>query len=279
VLDARLIPTSRRIGGETARAAYVHQPTDGIFTVNDLIAGERLLLAAGLIQREGDDLSPTRPIGHLDVEELLAAYLACRRPIWLEAAAAEGELAAELIPADAGRTLEGALPDPEVREALLMALAQTFSDEERRRIGDTAERAVVADLRAQLSALGREDLAGSVRRVSELSDQLGYDVTAPYLNGAGKRRIEVKGTTTLGQVVSFHLSRNEANVAVRDPDWYLVLCRVDGDDAEIVGWTTGQALEPMLPTDSAFGRWDSAAIRTDVGMFVPGLPPVAREGA
>ena len=243
VLVARLIPASGRIGAETARAAYVHQPTDGIFTVDDLIAGERILLAARLIHRDGDALELIRPLDHLEVEELLAAYLASQRPLWLEAAAAEGELAAELIPPEAGRTLEGALPDPEAREALLIALARRFSDEEAKRIGDVAELAVVAELRTQLRDLGRDDLAARVRRVSELSDQLGYDVTAPRVDDAGTRRVEVKGTTTLGHVVTFHLSRNEANVAIRDPDWHLVLCRVANDDAKILGWVAGSVLE------------------------------------
>ncbi len=42
--------------------------------------------------------------------------------------------------------------------------------------------------------MGRSDLARDVRRVSLLSDQLGYDVNAPRVAGP-PRLLEVKATT------------------------------------------------------------------------------------
>jgi hypothetical protein len=77
-------------------------------------------------------------------------------------------------------------------------MGRRFSDADARRTGDLAEAHVTKACRAQLSGAGRDDLAALVRRVSLTSDQLGYDVTAPRLDGS-TRRLEVKGTRMSGQ--------------------------------------------------------------------------------
>lgn len=149
-----------------------------------------------------------------------------------------------------------------------------FSDADAARIGDLAEAHVTEAFRLQLDNAGRTDLAALVRRVSLNSDQLGYDVTAPRLDGSA-RRIEVKGTRTPAQSLLVVISRNEAKVAARDPKWFLVVCRVATDDSVVVlGWTTSALLEPRFPLDrTERGGWLSADVPIDELELTPGLPP------
>ena len=63
-------------------------------------------------------------------------------------------------------------------------------------------------LKAVLRALGHHDLARAVRRVSLVSDQLGYDIRAPHIERP-PRLLEVKATTSVANdVFSCFVSRN-----------------------------------------------------------------------
>jgi hypothetical protein len=164
-------------------------------------------------------------------------------------------------------------PDPLEREAFLLKLGRRHSEEELREVGELAESHVEVEVRTQLIFQGRGDLAQRVRRVSLLSDELGYDVTAPRLDGSD-RRLEVKGTRGEGSVVRIVISRNEANVGLRDPDWALVVCRVGRNQiVSTLGWTTGPAIASQLPSDpETGGKWDSATLYLDVQELQPTLP-------
>lgn len=266
------------------RAAYPRQPSEGLFTVNDLRAAESDLIGLGLLELDGGlivgapslELATSAPQG--DLTALVALILNAIRPVWLQGVEQDGEFAPEAIPDDALNVLRSAIPDPDEREALLLSLARRYSAEQAKRIGDQAEIAVVEALRAELTAAGRPDLAARVRRVSLISDQLGYDVTAPQPDGR-TRRIEVKGTTLPSTgTATFHLSRNEATVAMRDPSWSLVLCAVQPSATSIEGWIDGSALEGILPSDGASSVWESARIGLERGQFTLGLPELPREG-
>ena len=84
--------------------------------------------------------------------------------------------------------------------------------------------------REELTDLGLEDLAAGVRCLSEISDQLGYDVVAPRLGG--KRRLEVKTSARQGDgLFHFYISRSEIDVGLRDEDWALVACHMQDGGA------------------------------------------------
>ncbi|HEX7197788.1 MAG TPA: DUF3883 domain-containing protein, partial [Candidatus Limnocylindria bacterium] len=162
--------------------------------------------------------------------------------------------------------------DPARREELLLALGRRFDDAARREVGAAGEDLVVAHARAELASLGYPDLARNVRRVSLVSDQLGYDVAAPRVSG-GDRLLEVKATT--GNRGEIFLSRNEATVGLRLKDWALVVCAVDDVDARtgsVLGWCRGTDLRPLLPTDAPGGSWQSVAIELDRLPLQAGLP-------
>lgn len=262
-----------------ARASYGLVPYGGIYRSEDLAVGEQVLIAAGLLREVDGMFIPRRglhDIAHASdtdgCEALLAAFLASRPPLWLLAATAEGIVIDELIPDEAHDTLQDVM-DTAARDALLLAMGRRFSDEARSVTGNIAEDFVEDRCREELRAAGAPILAEAVRRMSEYSDQLGYDISAPRLDGS-TRRIEVKGTRSGGEAIVIFISRNEAERGLRDRNWSLVSCRVAGDDSvELVGHLAGPALKCYLPLDPhPEGRWQSARIELPAELFAPGLP-------
>lgn len=264
--------------------AFVRTPTDGVYSANDLSAGEGLLEEARLCHSTdgrvefAEALAPLLGLDETAASEvLLDRLLEARHPLWVSAVAGTGVLAPELMPDHAERELSEIITDPARREAFLLALGRRFTDEDRRRVGGLAETYVTLACQEELREAGRPDLCPQVSRVSLLSDQLGYDVTAPHDTG-NPRRLEVKGTRSQSATVTIHLSRNEADTGLRDPDWYLVLCRVStDDDVELVGWSPAEHLKSHLPTDpETGGAWQSTEIQIDTAELTAGLPPWRR---
>lgn len=125
----------------------------------------------------------------------------------------------------------------------------------------------MAECKAELADAGRPDLIDQVRRLSLRSDQLGYDVTAPRLDGT-TRRMECKGSRLSGPEFRFFLSRGEAERALADPRWSLVACRIDHRDAcTVIGWCEGSTVVGLLPDDSESARWQSVEINVQESVF------------
>jgi hypothetical protein len=262
-----------------ARQAYRRLPSDGVFAFRDFVAGEDALIAESLVRLDRGRLVVTDSLCTLvDLSDdsfcraVLTKFLDATRPLWILAAAGDS-FAPENIPDDAAGSLRLLYPDPIEREAFLLKLGRRHSEEELREVGELAECHVETEARTQLIFEGRGDLAQRVRRVSLLSDELGYDVTAPRLDGSD-RRLEVKGTRGEGSVVRVVISRNEATVGLRDPAWTLVVCRVGRDKTvSTLGWTAGSEIANQLPSDpETGGKWDSATLYLDVQALKPSLP-------
>jgi hypothetical protein len=107
-----------------------------------------------------------------------------------------------------------------------------------------------------------------------ISDQLGYDVIAPRLDGSS-RRIEVKATRRLAWRGEVYISRNEFEVGLLDPDWSLVVVEVDAEDMpSLLGWCPAEALVAKMPADRHhLGRWNSVRLLQAEGVLSSGLPP------
>ncbi len=269
------------LGSTTAdarREMYRRLPTGGLLGIDDLAAGEALLVQLGLLQRgpvpgelvASPGLTVVAVLPHDQAWALIVrtALTAGAGP-WAAAVLAGPEPDYNAVPDAARRLLEGLNPDE--REAALLAAARRADLEGHADAGERGEVLVVRSARAELEAAGRPDLAQQVQRVSLISDQLGYDVNAPTLDGR-TRRFEVK---TAGRVLRVHLSRTEADVGVRDPAWALVVCSFTGHDDElaVAGWCRGDELLPLLPTDThPRGRWADVILALPPGMLHPGLP-------
>jgi hypothetical protein len=254
-----------------AHESYWHKATGGLFAPPDLERGQRLLVDCGLVEERNGTLYP-----RAELQQILAgaaddavAAIYCR-------AVEQGAEDVVWSSDESSAELAQLIPDPARREELLLALARRFDDAERRLIGAIGEEVVVTALRDELASLGYPELGRSVRHLSLESDQLGYDVSAPRVTGT-TRLIEVKATTALvDDVVSIHLSRNEAETGLRYRDWALVVCLVterERREGEIVGWQSAAALASALPVDSEGGRWEVANLTIDVSKLLPGLPP------
>lgn len=262
------------------RDSYLRLPTGGLYYLEDLILGEQLLVQSGLVRQARNVLYPSQQLECIlglreeDASEvLLSVVLSAHPPLWSYGAQGKNEVFPELIP-DADRdALAEIIPDPERREGLLLALARRYDPHANIELAGAGEELVVAECRAQLEDAGRKDLANHVRRVSLISDQLGYDVVAPTLAG-GTSRMEVKTTASGSEAIRVLISRNEAEFGLRDPSWALVVCRSDPDDCLCIsGWCRGNALKPLLPIDKhPRASWASAMVSLQPGFLTLGLP-------
>ncbi len=259
---------------EAARAAYRLRPGDGVLRCADLVAGERLLLRAGLLRADGDGLRSTPALAWLR-DESAAQMLLCSR--CLRAAPPSWLLHGDDPPPPDAAILAELFPDAGQREALLHGAGQGRADA-RARLGARGEKHVAAVCRDELHRLGRPDLAGRVVRVSTVSDLPGYDVLAPAPGGP-PRHLEVK-TTTRPAPHAF-LSRHEAEVGRRDARWSLVFCRATADGAvSVLGWCPAAALADLLPHDAPGPtRWASVELTLPPDRLRPGIPPGACGGA
>ena len=206
------------------------------------------------------------------IESLFAFVFLSEPPLWLRGATSGEIVRTEQIPDSDLESVQKIFPDPARREAFLLGLGNTFSNEERSRIGSEGEVLVEKALREQLQQAGADTLASEVTRVSLVSDQLGYDITAPRLDGSS-RRVEVKASSRSGLFFSFYLSRNEATVAQRDEDWFLVAAKIQESEQAIVGWCQAAAFVEHLPKDQERGRWESVSVTLPSSIFTAGLPP------
>lgn len=95
-------------------------------------------------------------------------------------------------------------------------------DARNRIVGEAGEQIVLGYERGKLAAAGRKDLASAVEWVSKTQgDGLGYDIASFTVEGA-PRQLEVKSTAGYA-TTPFYISRNESQVAERNPDsWRLV---------------------------------------------------------
>lgn len=252
--------------------SYWRHATGGTFPPADLRSGERLLVACGLVEEREGLLHPRPELLELlsgTTDDAIAHITHCT----LAADTTTGEM--PTAPSDPH--LVELVPDPGRREELLLLLKRRFDDIRRREVGAIGEELVVASARDELNELGRTDLAREVRHVSLQSDQLGYDISAPRINGP-PRLLEVKATisSTSDNEVVVYLTRSEIEVGLRYPEqWALVVCHVTsvGDRrGDVRGWSHAAALATMLPTDSHSARWETAAVRVSLELLEPGLP-------
>jgi hypothetical protein len=268
---------------QDAHDSYRTLPLAGRLDLADLLYAEELLISHRLVARDDERLIPDQRLCGLcqldesiALELLLAAILEQSAPLWLRTAAAGHELRDELIPEVAETLLASIIEDPAQREAFLLARGRKVEAEQRAAIGALGEEAVVAAAKAQLIQLGRHDLADQVAQVSLISDELGYDVTAPRLTGS-TRRLEVKTAGAAGSSVTIFLSRTEASVGLADANWSLVVCELQADaDASVVGWVSATSIQDQLPVNQhPEGRWESARLRLLVSSLNDGLPPAS----
>jgi hypothetical protein len=270
--------------GEPRDAARAHWPglaLGGEVDFADLHSALDGLLSCGLVIEKDNRLVPVPRLaalceqGPADTDEaLLAEVLDAERPPWLRLSAlADGSLATELIPDETFGAIGSVFDSPERREAFLLARARKVEADRLAEIGRVGEEEVLRVAQEELVAAGRPDLAARCRHVSLISDELGYDVTAPTLGGR-TRRLEVKAVGSTGDSAAIIMSRNEYETGAVDPDWALVIVRVRGEERLVLGWLRADRLVRLVPVDRcSLGNWQAARVTLAIGDLLPGLPP------
>ena len=258
-----------------ARGAYRVYPSDALYPPEDLRIGERLLLDCGLLMQRDDYLYPTEQIAELIALDEDAAVACLFAEAAVEGTRGTRDVDGDQLGVAVDQVSEGLKLGPDQRDALLLALGRRFDDVKRRELGSRGEDLVVAMARDELDALSRHDLALRVRRVSTISDQLGYDVIAPKVSGTRHLEVKTAGRANPG-LFRFFLSRNEHAVGAWDQAWALVACETAGiDDLRLLGWCRASVIEPYLPVDSVGGSWTGAEVELPITSLEPGLPPTA----
>ena len=251
-----------------ATASYWNHAIGGSFSPRYLGVGDRLLVDCGLVIEKDESLFPTKTLlnlldGTVDDARAVVLIHALRR------------LRQTLPVLAKPSVIDAVVCDPSRREEVLLALGQRFDDQYRKMLGDIGERIVLEQVRSELAELGYDHLARATRQVSLLSDQLGYDISAPRIAGAD-RLLEVKSITqAFSDRIIIFVTRNEINTGLKLRDWFLVVCKIDDVDralGDVVGWCIGGDLIDLLPQDAPLGSWDQARIELPAKRLTPGLP-------
>lgn len=257
---------------DEVRESYWRHATGGSLPPSDLVAGEQLLDACGLVIRQDGRLIPKPELSEiLDGTPEDAAFAIAYRLVTANRGVVVGGSS------DMG--VESLFPDALERERFLVMVGQHHDEVLRRELGSIGEEVVVTTAREELNRLGRKDLAKEVRRLSLQSDQLGYDVSAPRVDGPS-RLLEVKATlmdvASESDTVVCHLTRNEIRIGLQYPDqWALVVCGVidvQSRTGAVVGWIAAVPIYEMLPVDGPRAAWEVAQVRIPRENLSPGLP-------
>jgi len=268
---ARVIGTDRARVID-ARESYWRRADGGILSPADLGIGEELLIASGLaIQQDAYLVITSECVGLLAANRDELAAVLCLRAI-----AERSNLSTE--EEELAHDMEHLFDDEALQRQVLRSIASLYDGARLAEIGTIGEELVLSRVKMELVALGHQNLADQVRWVSQLDDSAGYDIAAPYIGG-GERLLEVKSTNVDGDVITIHLSRNEAETGMIRRDWLLIVCRVTSVESRlgvVLGWMTVKDIESRFPVDSSGGKWESVAISLDVHELVPGIPGSAR---
>jgi hypothetical protein len=265
-----------------ARESFRRLPSNGVFGSSDFDSAQAVLGRVNLVSVQGDVLVVSESIAEIAAAArdgaahlLLDLILERSPPAWLPMAAAGNTLKTGAVPDGDLAAISSVLTDPDLREAILLRAARRHDAAHLVALGATGEEHVLACVRKELRDAGAPELADEVVQVSRISDQLGYDVLAPRLDG-GPRRLEVKATRRLRWRGEVFLTRNEFEVGLRDPDWALVVVEIDAAGTPtLAGWCRADRLEPIVPEDRhADGRWVSASLQQASALLSPDLPPI-----
>ena len=266
---------------EDLRTSFFSVPTGGRFSVNDFLHGLKILHTIGLVENVSGTLNALPALARYcemplngAIEQVVFSYIVDRRALWLYAGMLEdGAFASEVVPTDSLQWMDSLLGDRILRDEVLLAAARKVDAERKANIGLLGELAVISEIEASYRDRGRVDLDTSIRHVSMISDELGYDIQCSTVDGNSLRKLEIKTCSKVGDL-RVYLTRNECRRGLADPEWRLVVCTLKGDEVEVAGWCLIGHLTEALPLDGGKwrGRWETASLVLSTSQIVPGLP-------
>lgn len=273
---ARLIGLEA-VHGDEVESSFRSAATQGMYRIQDLRSGQSLLEALRLVHRDRETIYPDAALLEFSkcsedeaIQISLTRLLQATPPMWLTSAIQDGTVVYEYMPTLVVDYFDSVLSDLSRREALLLAVGCKYDADRLREVGLQGELAVLDACRKRLAQAGRQDLCNEVIHVSMISDQLGYDIVSPTVDGR-RVRIEVKSTGSLTDY-AVYISRLEAQMGHADEDWRLVFCRNRRDETHIVGHCGFSAIAPQLPCDRPPGQWSSTKLQLGILSLQPGIP-------
>jgi hypothetical protein len=145
-----------------------------------------------------------------------------------------------------------------------------FEYEILQRIGLEGEEHIVRELKSQIP----EAQHAEIYHASKIDDSLGYDIATPGLDASHKAVfLEVKTTTRNDRKIRFYLSRNEAEVASKMTNWFLVVVIKNFELLKTLGYLNFSEIVDYLPHDTnSNGKWETVSIVLPRDKFSLGLP-------
>ena len=136
-------------------------------------------------------------------------------------------------------------------------------------IGLDGEKFVVEFLRGQLDT----SLHSLIRHVSLIDDTAGFDILTPSHIPGTNFLLEIKTTTRPSEDFTFHLSRNEWNVAMQNSNWLLILVQRIAGKFSFFGYLDSKSLVGYFPRDShPKFQWSSTQGRLNLDDVFEGFP-------
>ena len=113
-----------------------------------------------------------------------------------------------------------------------------------------------------------------VVHISLSDDTRGYDLISPSISNSDLVVcFEVKTSSRLSEYFSCYLSRNEADVAARTMNWYLLAVENINGKHSLIGHLQFSDFAEWLPSDALqIGRWETTYLRFPKSKIRPGLP-------
>ncbi|WP_459957199.1 protein NO VEIN domain-containing protein [Nocardia sp. IFM 10818] len=170
----------------------------------------------------------------------------------------------EELPADVRAVAQGLSIEDEVAFSRLSAVWGKVDTDERLRIGNAGELAVVRLLTEAVPNT-------TVDHVASWSDGFGYDIAVSC--PTGEMHLEVKTTLRRGRL-SFYLSRNEFRVMQHDAAWSLLVVRLNAQlEPLALATVPNEWVATHVPLDrTALGKWQSCRLDVPPHVPVPGIP-------
>lgn len=113
----------------------------------------------------------------------------------------------------------------------------------------------------------------SIVHTSLTDDTAGYDINSPSVKMQGRILLEVKTSTRPGDDFTFHLSRHEWSTALRNPNWYLILVKINQGSFDLFGYLDSQSLINYYPHDRHQDfQWSSAVGKLGPDDVFSGFP-------
>lgn len=138
------------------------------------------------------------------------------------------------------------------------------------KIGLDGEYAVINDLKKILPC----DSHSRLKHISLIDDSVGYDILSPSLKNVEEYLLlEVKTSVRPGDNFTFFISKNEARVAKRNINWFLIGVELNSNGYKIIGFLNYLMFSDLLPLNqSSQCQWESAKIVISKNLFL-NFPP------